>query len=247
MEPALGGTDLALSTAVTKLLLPTVLFATGCLQVQSLRQETENIDAFIRVLNEGGDTNVYAALWAGPLDEHPVSLSTGDRLVAHARGQALELDEQNGAGSGLPHVGDFQALEPGTLVRVAFERERHVSAPRSEVLLPEAPEILEPAPKSKHAEGDLVHVAWEVGVIGRLSWSLTGPCIDDVGGDLDNDTDTMRIPITMLGSAEDEAVTCPAVLEFRRESRGRLDTAYEGGRIRGIQSRSVELLLSSQR
>jgi hypothetical protein len=229
----------------------------GCGSTQSENIKTKGISAQITVTADSvGKVKVSASLFAGSgLGVTSLNLSADDLLKATANGATQVLTKNTTLLGEVDYTTTFDHIDPGTLTVVSLERKDDTSCPNSRVQLPDAFTITAPSPGQIFNRTDTISVNWTppVNIAGSMYVDFLTTCTSKQGGSVTrsngffrSDSGATTIPVTdLFPSLEfDTTKDCTSEMVITRSVDGALDPGYgEGGSIKGVQSRTVSLIL----
>lgn len=217
-----------------------VTFAAACTTTSSTEVLTSEIYAAIDAETMGdGKTTVSATLFVNsPLTLDFVELEGGDALVAKSGSQSKPMVEHENLNT-IVHDAELDGDAEGTVFEVAFERDVDAGAPRSVATLPAKFEITAPPPTMSRASA--MTIAWApAGSQDGMSWSMSGPCIEDVAGPIMGDTGTVIVDANLVKKrmGMNIADSCTVLVTVARAKVGTLDEHFRQGVVRGTQART---------
>lgn len=180
-----------------------------------------------------------ATLFVGnPVGLDYVQLAGDDRLVAKhgtAEKPMLESEFLNT----VAHRTDIDTDAEGAQFEVAFVRSLDRGAPRSTMTLPAKFSVTPPSSSISRAQP--LTVTWSpAGSADKMSWEVTGDCVEREAAPIDGDPGTATIPAGAIKKRMDPQTRdeCTVTVAIRRSRPGMLDPAYgKGGEIAGVQER----------
>ena len=148
------------------------LTATGCHQVASKNIPTENMEADIRVVDDGSRiAEVNASLKLRDEFFTYVDLSPGEAIFAYADGYRSALVD-----TGLSYSGSLPTAQIWNEVQVSIERTHYASAYDSFVTLPPAFELFVDYEPSEFGS-DRIFVEWDQLSDDPMEIRIDGPCL----------------------------------------------------------------------
>ncbi|MDH3352163.1 MAG: hypothetical protein OEM51_11505 [Gammaproteobacteria bacterium] len=218
----------------------------ACSNTTSENVTTQGIHADIDVFANGtGRTFVDAELEVGHdgLARTSLELSPGDRLTVTANGIQKTMIEDMSVIGRFRYAASFDFDDAGTMFTVSFTRDSGVSAPNSNVTLPEGFLVQSPTSNDVLAQADNVPIAWTpsgTSIVPDIEVSLScatnsGLVFTDTDAvTLSSDTGVASFPVAAvipIGTL-DTSRLCEGEVRFSRWRRGNLDPDYgEGGSI----------------
>ena len=235
------------STLVGPLL---VLGLLGCESIESTDLLTSGVYADIEATADGsGSTAVKVNLKAGPASNTFLDLTGDDKLNATQSDVVKELTRHNNGFDYIWYENSFDTDAEGSNFTVAFERSIDDGAPNSSVSLPAPFSITSPtADDTLSRDGGALTITWEPsGSENDMEISISGDCVTLFTEDLSGDPGTFTLNAGTLSdsnsSDDDDGTNCPLTILVKRKKGGTLDPSYgEGGKISGIQKRSIEIM-----
>ncbi len=244
----------ALTVRIYRLVLIITCLA-GCGSTESEKVESKEIYArFDVIADDSGNTEVKARLKEGsdkfPFEED-LHLSRGDELVVYANGLAQVMSEVKVL-LGIFHTTTFRFNSGGMEFQIAFERQRHASAPDSRVSLPDPFDITTVAGQ-EYSEGGSVAVAWDpANRPDKMIILLRLEC-EDASNDwhygfyavtvADSGLRDLPVDAILRGAhidASEYANGCDLEIVVQRERKGTLDRNYgNGGHVYARQERVI--------
>lgn len=217
----------------------------GCSSTSSDNVDTPGISANIDVYANGsGGTAVTAELEVGSgFGGTSLELSSGDSLTVTANGiqQSMIVDES--IFGRFSYVTSFGFDDADTLFTVSLSRAGGISAPNSNVLLPEDIAILSPANTDVFGPNDAINIVWQpAGSAFAPLIEVTLTCYRASGLPIpgiklftpSSDTGFANVPVddVMTDITIDPKQLCDGDIELSRWRQGTLDPNYgEGGQI----------------
>ena len=231
--------------ALTALLA--IAFA-GCSQTSSENVTTQGIFADIRVIAVGnGATVVKAQLLVGNggITQTQLILAPGDTLSVTANGIQKPMVRDTSLIGEVEYWASFPFADAGTLYTVAFSRANGMSAPNSNVTLPDGFVVMLPVTSTVFGTGEIIDVAWApsgTAIVPSISITVECVLIDGIliseSRNLSPSTDSGASSIavdSVIPSgpiAINENKLCEATVYLSRQRYGNLDPNYgEGGTI----------------
>jgi hypothetical protein len=224
--------------------------AAGCSSTTSDNVTTEGIHADIDVFANGsGTTVVDAELEVGTdgLGRTSLELSRGDTLSVTANGIQKAMTEDVSVLGRYRYVASFDFDDAGTMFTVSFSRNNGVSAPNSNVTLPDGFIVQAPLSNDVFTQAQDIPIQWMPSgrsIVPDIQVTLS---CTTVGGIVFSDTDSVPLSddsgATSLPVASvipfgnlDETRLCEGEVHFSRWRRGNLDPNFgEGGDITAEQ------------
>ncbi len=220
--------------------------AAGCSSTSSDNVTTEGIHADIDVFANGsGTTVVDAELEVGSdgIGRTSLELVAGDTLTVTANGIQKTMTEDSDVLGRYRYISSFDFDDAGTMFTVSFSRNNGVSAPNSNVTLPEGFLVQSPVSNDVFSQDQDVPVVWTpsgTSIVPEISVTLTCFTTGGVGFSdtdpvtLSSDSGAASIPVASLIpiGTHDPARLCEGEVLLSRARRGNLDPAFgEGGNI----------------
>jgi len=229
----------------------------GCGSTQSENVKSKGISAQITVTaDSAGKVTVNTSLFVGSgLGATSLRLSAGDALKATANGAMQVLTENTTLFGEVGYTTTFDHIDPGTVTVVSLERKDDTSCPNSRVQLPDAFTVTAPSQGQIFNRFDIMSVNWTppVNIAGNMYVDFLTTCTSKQGGIVirsngfsRSDSGATTIPVVDLfpDLEFDTTKDCTSKMEITRSVVGTLDPGYgEGGSIKGVQSRTVSLIL----
>ncbi len=230
-------------------LAPFVLFAlsaAGCSQTSSENVTTQGIYADIRVIAEGNGATVVKAqleVGSGGLGRTMLDLAPGDSLTATANGIQKTMIKDTSIIGEIEYWTSFAFDDVDTRFVISFIRNNGVSAPNSNVTLPDGFTVLLPASGTVFTSGQVIDVVWAPsGTAIVPSVSLTVDCVLTTGvfisetrnlsPAIDSGTSSIAVASVIPAGPIDTSQLCEATVYLSRQRYGNLDPNYgEGGLI----------------
>jgi len=225
--------------------LALLVLMTACTKVNSEDILTHSMNAQIEAQGDSfGNTTVTTTLYLGdPINLNFVELSTGDQLIA-TNGASSKPMQESSILNITSYSTQFSTNAADEEFEVAFIRTVDNGAPSSTVTLPD-PFDIEPYTNPVSRAADMT-IAWTAPATDKLSWSISGSCIDSAGAALQADTGGALLPAgtikKRMSTGPNDVVpeSCEATLQLTRSRDGDLDPGYgKGGSIVGTQVRST--------
>ena len=135
----------------------------GCSQTSSENVTTQGIFADIRVIAEGnGATVVKVQLQVGNggINRTQLILAPGDTLTATANGIQKTMVRDTSLIGEVEYWASFPFADADTLYTVAFNRANGMSAPNSNVTLPDGFVVMTPVNATVFKTGEVIGVSW---------------------------------------------------------------------------------------
>lgn len=233
-----------------------LLASAACERVESSDVRTSGIYADMTVTARGdGESQVSAALRVGgSLSNTYLELVDGDELMAIQGEDEVRMSKRSIPLGPVSYVASFPVDAENTPFRVSFSREPHDeaekacrggSAPSSFATLPAPFTIDGPdAGRTFSRADDDIEVTWSpTGSRDRMSWRVSGSCVENDSGDIDSDSGRFVVRRGDLRPIENrERDDCSLTIEIVRQRAGQIDPAYgEGGRFVARQVRQIRV------
>lgn len=224
--------------------LTTAALAVGCgaEDVGSSTQETNGLHAIFEATASGdGTTLVEAQLRVGGPNGTYLFLDGGDRLVASADGDEVDMGE-NSSGDRHWFLSRFETDADDTEFRIQFLRgdDDKEDATESVVTIPKPFSM---GIEGIDDEGDPVErgqdvtVTWSNTDGGTILWEISGSCIWDESGEVD-DSGEFTIPAEDVRvQSLDAGESCEVEVTLERNRKGSVDPNYDGGEFWARQRR----------
>ncbi len=227
----------------------------GCQEPIDSDIGTDSIHAAMRLTSTGdGTTRVVVTLSASGSVGTDILLVQGDRLVAVANGQSQPLMEDQRWPHIVRYFTVFNFDDPGMLVTISFERgtqhSHYVSAPNSNIVLPENIAILAPQSGETFTRQESILVSWEPsGGSEEIAIQFTTTCQsgDDFSSGVryftvsDSGSESYAVEDLLSEQDVDANATCTADIMLVRETTGSLAAEYKGGTIVARREASVSV------
>jgi len=226
-----------------------VLLATvfaGCSHTTSDNVTTEGIHADIDVFANGsGTTVVDAELEVGTdgLGRTSLELVGGDTLSVTANGIQKPMTEDTSVLGRYRYVASFDFDDVGTMFTVSFSRANGISAPNSNVTMPEGFIVQAPATSDVFSQAEDIPIQWTptgTSIVPHIEVTLSCTTVsgivfsDTESVSLSSDIGVASLPVASvipIGTL-DTSKLCDGEVLFSRWRRGNLDPNYgEGGDI----------------
>ena len=232
------------SAALVSLL---VLSISGCSQTSSENVTTQGIRADILVIAEGlGATVVKAQLevGSGGPGRTMLNLAPGDSLTVTANGIQKTMVKDISIIGEIEYYASYPFDDAGTQFVISLNRNNGLSAPNSNVILPEGFVVMLPASGTLFSRGQVIDVVWTPsGTAIVPSISITVDCVLTTGifisgsRNLSPPTDSGATSIAVDSVIPSGPINtnelCEATVYLARLQYGNLDLNYgEGGLIR---------------
>ena len=236
-----------------------ICVASGCTSTTSENVTTQGISADIDVQADGsGRTFVTVELevGSGGVGGTSLRLSQGDSLTARANGIQQTLTEDSSIFGEYRYVTNFNFDDANTVFTVALARTNGVSAPNSNVALPDGFLISSPTPSDTYGMSDIVPVVWSpsgtsivpelfVSLTCTLTSGLTSVSARSVNVGSDSGTANVSVSSIMPPGAIDSSRICEGLVELSRFRVGSLDPNYgAGGRIDAEQVKTAQFFVN---
>lgn len=241
----------------------------GCGKTESENVKSKGVHAEIDLIAQGdGYSKIRVRLQVGEsgLLRTDLELSSGDRLIAYAKGLSQELSKSTGIFGdifdflfGISYVTTLPFDDDGALFQVAFERSDGFDAPNSRVTLPDAFSITT-ADDLVYTDSDLVVVNWEpFNSPEKMSIEYRFDC-EDVNFNslvgsytlLAPDSGQLDMPVAEIltrggqSAMADFTNGCDLEITLVRKRKGTIDPNYgEGGHIYAQQRRMIEARIAA--
>ncbi len=234
-----------------------VALASGCSNTSSENVTTEGISADIDVYASGsGATVVTASLEVGDggLGATSLELSPGDTLTATANGIEKVMTEDSSLGR-FSYTASFDFDDADTVFTVSFARTNGLSAPNSNVALPDGFIVQSPTSNNTYGPNDTINIVWlpsgtsivptiQVSLVCMLTNGLRLSSFESIS--LSSDTGVAFLPVAaVMPSGEiDTTMLCEGDVDFSRWRRGNLDRNYgEGGSISATHAETSQFFV----
>lgn len=232
------------------LVLLLALIGTGCSQTSSENVTTQGIYADIRIVADGlGATVVIAQLevGSGGPARTMLDLAPGDTLTVTANGIQKTMIKDKSLVGEISYGASFSFDDPGTQFVVALTRNNGISAPNSNVMLPDGFTVMLPVSATVFGRGETIDVVWAPSATSIVpAVSITVDCILTTGIFIsetrnlspltDSGTSSIAVDAVIPSGPIDESQLCEAKVNLARERYGNLDPNYgEGGFISAAQ------------
>lgn len=221
----------------------------GCSSTSSENVTTAGISADIDVFANGsGSTLVTVELEVGSgVGGTSLELGPSDSLTVVANGIQKTLAEDKSILGRFSYVASFAFDDVDTVFTVSFSRVNGISAPNSNVTMPDGFTVLSPTTANVYAPSENIAIVWlptgtsnTPSIFVRLDCTLASGLITTAtqSVSLSSDTGVAVLPVSsvMPPGTLDTSVLCDGNVDFRRMSSGNLDPNYgEGGQITAEQ------------
>ena len=219
---------------------------TGCSQTSSENVTTQGIFADIRVIAEGnGATVVKAQLLVGNggITQTQLILAPGDILTVTANGIQKTMVRDTSLIGEVEYWASYGFDDADTLYTVAFSRANGMSAPNSNVTLPDGFVVMLPATATVFTTGEVIDVVWAPsGTATVPSVSITVDCVLTTGifisesrnlsPSTDSGASSIAVDSVIPSGPINTNELCEATVYLSRQRYGNLDPNYgEGGLI----------------
>lgn len=224
----------------------------GCSKTDSENIRTKGIRAEMTITSIGSglanDSEAIVRLYSGSegFGGTLIELSEGDNLIA-------VIDGENYGFSEVSELFDqyYQATLPtnnlNTEYQISFVRDEGVSATESVVTLPDEFEITS-STSVDVTKSDMLLVNWSPSITGEnLTINYNFDCRTAEGGKLSIGgtqyiSDDGAHTFDMSELVRDDITSCDGKIDLKRINKGSIDPNFgEGGRIEGIQRRSIDI------
>lgn len=230
----------------------------GCSNTSSENVTTQGISAEIDVLANGsGATVVTAALevGSGGIGATSLELGPGDSLTVTANGIQKPMIEDASILGHFSYTASFDFDDVDTVFTVSFIRANGISAPNSNVALPDGFIVQSPTSNDVYGTNDSISIAWlpsgtsivptvRVSLTCTLTSGLRMSAIETVS--LSSDTGVATLPVSSvipIGQL-DTTRPCDGDVDFFRWRRGNLDPNFgEGGEISAEQAERTQFFV----
>ena len=218
----------------------------GCSQTSSENVTTQGIFADIRVIAVGnGATVVKVQLQVGNggINRTQLILAPGDTLTATANGIQKTMVRDTSLIGEVEYWTSFPFADADTLYTVAFNRANGMSAPNSNVTLPDGFVVMTPVNATVFRTGEVIGVSWAPsGTATVPSISITVDCVLTTGifisesrnlsPSTDSGASSIAVDSVIPSGPIDTNQLCEATVYLSRQRYGNLDPNYgEGGTI----------------
>ena len=219
---------------------------TGCSQTSSENVTTQGIFADIRVIAEGnGATVVKAQLLVGNggITQTQLILAPGDILTVTANGIQKTMVRDTSLIGEVEYWASYGFDDADTLFTVALSRANGMSAPNSNVTLPDGFVVMLPATATVFTTGEVIDVVWAPsGTATVPSVSITVDCVLTTGifisesrnlsPSTDSGASSIAVDSVIPSGPINTNELCEATVYLSRQRYGNLDPNYgEGGLI----------------
>jgi hypothetical protein len=223
----------------TLLKLATVLCVLpACESIESADLDTSGIWADIDVTHNGnGALEVQAELKTGRRSNTWLQLTDGDQLHAQLGDDTPQRMRGEELLSRFWYAVTFNDVPEDALVTVAFTREEKTDAPLSQVRMPLNFELTSPATNDRYVPGDVIAITWSNTSSDRFKLKAEGDCVETFEQTV-SDNGRFEVPAADF-TRRGEAPGCRIKLQASRIRGGQIDSAFDGGEMRGWQVRTV--------
>lgn len=230
----------------------------ACSNTASENVTTEGIRADIDVFSDGaGRTLVDVQLEVGSngIGNTSLELSPGDSLTVMANGIQKTMTEDSSILGEFSYDAGFDFDDGGTLFTVSFVRNNGMSAPNSNVVLPDGFIVQSPTSNDVFGQADTIPIVWSPSgtpIVPTVNVSLS--CFlnsavmitDTSAATVTADTGVANLPVAAvipIGSL-DTSRLCEGEVRLSRWQRGNLDPNYgEGGDITAQQYQTQQFFV----
>ena len=235
------------------------LSAAGCSQTSSENVTTQGVHADIRVIAEGNGATVVKVqleVGSGGPARTMIDLAPGDSLTATANGIQRTMTKDASIVGEIEYWTSYAFDDADTQFVVSFNRNNGVSAPNSNVKLPEGFTVLLPLSGTVFTRGQVIGVVWAPsGTAVVPSVSLTVDCVLTTGvfisetrnlsPAIDSGASSIAVSSVIPAGPIDTGQLCDATLYLSRQQFGNLDPNYgEGGRISAEHHKRATFLIN---
>lgn len=234
----------------------------ACTSTSSENVTTQGISADIDILaDSSGRTFVTVNLRVGDggLSATSLQLGPSDSLTASANGVQQTLSEDSSIFGEYSYVTSFNFDDANTVFTIAFDRASGLSAPNSNVALPEGFFVSSPGISDVFGTGETIPIVWAPSgttivpeIFVTLTCTLTSGLMttDSQSVNLGSDSGSASLPVASiipLGTL-DTSRLCDGTVELSRWRSGSLDRNYgEGGQIDAEHVRTVPFFVDPAR
>ena len=231
----------------------------GCTSTSSENVTTQGISADIDVQADGSGRSfvtVQLEVGSGGVNGTSLQLSPGDSLTARANGIQQTLTEDSSIFGEFSYHTNFDFDDANTVFTVALVRNNGISAPNSNVALPDGFVVTSPTPNDTYGSNDTVPIVWSPSgtpivpdVFVTLTCTLTSG-LTSIGArpvNLGSDSGAVNVSVSsiMPPGAIDTSRLCDGNVELSRFRTGSLDPNYgEGGRIDAEQVQNTQFFVN---
>ena len=234
----------------------------GCSSTDSENVTTQGIAADIDVVADGSGTTVVSAqleVGSGGIGRTGLELSAGDTLTATANGIQRPMTESSSVLGQFTYSANFGFDDGGTLFTVAFNRMNGISAPNSNVALPDGFLVQSPTSNDVYGVNDSIPIVWapsgssivpsiDVALACTQTNGLRISTIETIS--LSSDSGSANLPVAAvipIGTLDNSRL-CDGTIYFQRWRRGNLDSNYgEGGQISAEQNEQGQFFVDLSR
>jgi hypothetical protein len=219
---------------------------TGCSQTSSENVTTQGIFADIRIIADGNGATVAKAqlqVGNGGINRTMLILAPGDTLTVTANGIQKTMVRDTSLVGEVEYWASFPFEDADTLYTVAFSRTNGVSAPNSNVTLPDGFVVMLPDSSTIFKRGEIIDVVWApTGTTTVPAISITVDCVlapgvlvsesRNLSPSTDSGASSIAVDAVIPSEPFDENQLCEGTVYLSRQRYGNLDPNYgEGGRI----------------
>ncbi len=218
----------------------------GCSQTSSENVTTQGIHADIRVIAEGNGATVVKAkleVGSGGLGRTMLNLAPGDSLTVTANGIQKTMIKDTSIFGEIEYRASFAFDDADTQFVVALNRNNGVSAPNSNVTLPDGFVVMLPTSATVFRTGQIIDVVWAPSGTAIVPFiSITVDCVLTTGifisqtrnlsPSIDSGASSIPVASVIPSGLIDTNQLCEGTVYLSRQRFGNLDPNYgEGGLI----------------
>ncbi len=225
--------------------LSAAALAVGCgaEDVGSSTQETNGLHAIFEAVASGdGTTRVEAQLRVGGPNGTYLFLDGGDRLVASADGEEVDMGE-NSSGDRHWFLSRFETDADNTEFQIQFLRGDEDKADATESIVT-IPKPFSMGIEGIDDEGDPIErgqditVTWSNTDGGTILIDVSGSCIWDFDDEVDDSGEYTIASEDIRVQSLDEGEDCDVEITLERNRKGSVDPGYDGGEFWARQRRA---------
>jgi len=231
----------------------------GCSNTSSENVTTQGINADIDVVADGSGMTVVTArleVGSGGIGRTSLELGAGDNLTVMANGIQKPMTENSSVLGQFSYTASFDFDDADTTFTVSFSRANGMSAPNSNVALPDGFIVQSPTSNDVYRTSDSVQIVWApagTSIVPSVSVSLTCSLTSGLhisafeNVSLTSDTGVAVLPVAavMPDGPLDTSKLCEGGVSLLRWRRGNLDPSYgEGGQITAEQAERAQFFVN---
>ena len=230
----------------------------GCSNTSSENVTTQGIHADIDVVADGSGMTVVTAeleVGSGGLGRTSLELGSGDSLAVMANGIQKAMTENSSILGQFSYTASFDFDNADTMFTVSFSRVGGMSAPGSNVALPDGFLVQSPTASDIYRTNENIRIVWtpagtsivptiNVSLSCTLTSGLRMSAFETVSLSSDSGVAALPVAAVMPNGPLDSSRLCEGSVLLLRWRRGNLDPNYgEGGQITAEQSERAQFFV----